>query len=127
LVRKIGEGGHSCVYLGMSRKSNEPVAVKVCRSGDPEIIINFINTFKTTKKLHHHLLLKCHEIYIEEDTETLYLVMEYSHYPTLENIHLSEPFIRSIIKSLLTVVAYIHSKGICHRDLKIDNILVQPP
>jgi len=67
----------------------------MCRSGDPEIVKTFIETYKNHRMLNHNSIVKAHEIYINELSETLYLVMEYSNYPSLRKIlarhkHLSE-------------------------------------
>ncbi|MBD2430318.1 MULTISPECIES: serine/threonine-protein kinase [Fischerella] len=59
-----------------------------------------------------------------------YLVQEWIQGQTLSNIikaqgSLSETAVREILLSLLSVLDYIHSKGIIHRDIKPDNIILR--
>ncbi|MDB9374041.1 serine/threonine-protein kinase [Nodularia sphaerocarpa] len=59
-----------------------------------------------------------------------YLVQEWIEGPTLTNIveakgYESETAVREILLSLLSVLDYVHSKGIIHRDIKPDNIIVR--
>jgi calcium-dependent protein kinase len=86
-------------------------------------------TFLNTTSLNHPYVIKHYKLYIDQNEETAFLLMDYCSFPSLEKILkeksiLSEPQAQGIFKSLFQAVNYLHSKGICHRDLKPDNILI---
>ncbi|XP_032497336.1 serine/threonine-protein kinase 33 isoform X3 [Phocoena sinus] len=74
-----------------------------------------------------------HIIHLEQVFETpkkMYLVMELCEDGELKEIldrkgHFSENETRWIIRSLASAIAYLHNKGIVHRDLKLENIMVK--
>lgn len=82
LKETIGEGAHAYVKRALNKHGKE-FAIKICHSGDPEIIKTFIDTYKICRILNFPSVLKCHEIYVDEETETLRLVMDYVKYPSL--------------------------------------------
>jgi calcium/calmodulin-dependent protein kinase (CaM kinase) II/calcium-dependent protein kinase len=75
---KLGEGAHAVVKEGWSKKGTKSkVAVKVFRSGDPEIVNTIKRTYNNTRFLNHSCLIRELELFINEKTETSFLVMEF--------------------------------------------------
>ena len=64
------------------------------------------------------------------ENEQFYLIQEWIQGPTLTDVvaaqeTISEPDVKNILVSLLSVLTYVHSGGIIHRDIKPDNIILR--
>ncbi|CAD8207421.1 unnamed protein product [Paramecium pentaurelia] len=128
-LQVLGQGAHAIVKLARRKETNELYAVKITRMNNEEIYNNVKRTFNNARCLRHQNIIQEIELFINEKYCSACLVMEYCPYPTLESIlierkTLREDETRQIIKQLLTAIQHIHNKGICHRDIKPDNILV---
>ncbi|CAK94594.1 unnamed protein product (macronuclear) [Paramecium tetraurelia] len=125
----LGQGAHAVVKLAKRKGTNDLFAVKIMRMNNEEVYNNVKRTFNNSRCLRHQNIIQEYELYINEKYYTASLVMEYCPYPSLEQIlkdrvTLKEDEVRNIVKQLLMAVGHIHSKGISHRDIKPDNILV---
>lgn len=130
LIRTIGAGGMSTVYLAHGIKDKtESVAVKVLREEYCQR-----ESHRRRFKLEGTIIDKlCHTNIIKiiergEYRERLFIVMEYIEGSTLDEIigqrglPLGECYV--LMKQATTALVFIHEKGILHRDLKPENIMV---
>lgn len=81
----IGQGGHAIVKK--CRRKDDPLtdyAVKIYRTGDPEIINTIKKTFQNQVCLHHPNCCRALELFIDERTEDIHVVQEYISWPSLE-------------------------------------------
>jgi calcium/calmodulin-dependent protein kinase I len=118
------------VRAAVNKETGATVAVKVIRktnisSEDLGLIKREIEILKLCQ---HPNLIQMHDIF--ENAEYIYIVMELMRggdlYTYLEkhSFCLSETRARNIIHFLATALYYLHSYGIIHRDIKLDNILL---
>ncbi|KAL4158902.1 hypothetical protein PRNP1_004676 [Phytophthora ramorum] len=125
----IGTGHFGCVKHAVSKKSGKEWAVKVVALSnevDRDALRNEINILK---RLHHPQIVRVIGSY--EDKEHMYMIMQlckgkelYEHLYQ-ERREFSESDVRKIIRALLRALAFLHSNFITHRDLKLENLLLE--
>ncbi|XP_046359635.1 testis-specific serine/threonine-protein kinase 1-like [Haliotis rufescens] len=126
----IGEGAYAKVKRAYCRRKNENLAVKIIQKNKipKEAKEKFLpREIALLQKLRHTSLLVLHEVY--ESRSNMYLVMEYlSNGDLLDYVNqvgsLSEADGRRVFHQLLDVVSYLHGHSVYHRDIKLDNILL---
>lgn len=130
----VGQGAFALVRQAVKRETGEKVAVKIIDKS--KITGNLENAvereIEILKQLKHPNIVALHDIFI--DDKHYYLVMDYVPHGDLmdfllnaqtpEGPGLPESMCQQIVKQVLEAVAYVHSVGISHRDLKPDNILI---
>ena len=128
---EIGSGAYSKVYQVRQKSTGELRACKYISKENfkKESLIQFENECKILEQSDHPNIVKIFEIFITE--KSYYLIMEHCNGGSLSNkiqqrINHEEPFdeniISEIIRQISSAIKYIHDRGICHRDLKPDNI-----
>ncbi|CAD8086830.1 unnamed protein product [Paramecium sonneborni] len=131
--KNLGQGAHGIVKICYNKLEGNVIqyAVKIFRTGDPEIISTIKKTFKINRQLNDlQCVIKAIDLFINVTKEEIHLVMELCPYPSLDKLLQSkkQPTIKQqqlLILELAKAIDKIHSKCVCHRDLKPDNILVQ--
>ena len=83
-------------------------------------------------QLDHPNIVRIEEVY--ESTNTIYLLQELCHGGDLfdrldeqPDIHYDEASCSRLVKQMVSSVRYLHSKGVVHRDLKLENFLFSTP
>lgn len=86
---------------------------------DEEHIVFLKKNFKQIRSLDHPNVIKYKAMYLDYKNKICYLIMDYETSPSLKHYKdLSEDSIKCITQQLLDTLAYIHSRNICHRDIK---------
>jgi serine/threonine protein kinase len=129
LEKVIGKGASALVYQVRHRASGQSFACKIVQSD------NKMNDTKTMqleslimKKLDHKHVVGVHALY--ETRDTVWMVMDLAYGGLLQGLRTlpvyNEATIAKLFRQMLLGVQYLHSKGIVHRDLKMDNVLYVP-
>jgi serine/threonine protein kinase len=130
LVRRIDVGGMGEVYLARQQSAfGRVVAIKIIRSDlvhDTTARARFLREAEVSAHLKHEHILPLFEF--GEDQGRLFLVTPYIEGGTLARRLQSGPLslaeVRQLFVPLAQAVAYIHRRGVIHRDLKPTNILL---
>ena len=128
--RLIGSGGMADVYLATDLSAEREVAVKILKSEiskEEAAIKRFVNEAKVVSMLSHKNIVTTHGVSLKGKLK--YIVMEYVHGITLKNYMkkkgaLSVSEILCYTEQILEALEYASSKGIVHRDIKPQNIML---
>lgn len=130
IIRGIGEGGMSKVYLAHDIILDRDVAIKVLDydfANEEELKRRFQREALSATSLTHPHIVNIFDV--GEEDELHYLVMEYIDGRTLKKFIQTNGPLRPeqavhIMKQLVSAIANAHHNGIIHRDIKPQNILM---
>ncbi len=128
LVRLVGQGGFSDVYLGEHVHLNTYTAIKILRTRLAEDSVeNFRTEARTLAHLKHPNIVQVLDFGV--DGMTPYLVMQYAPNGTLRQRHprgvpVALNVVVSYVKQMATALQYAHNQKLIHRDIKPENMLV---
>ena len=127
VLRAVGHGGMSTVYLAEQTSLGREVAVKVML---PEALADevsrrrFENEVRTIARLEHPHIVGIFEVGRTRDGLPYYAM------PYLARGHLgqcdftqNEPRVVATLRALLSALDYAHARGVIHRDVKAENVL----
>jgi len=129
LKGNLGTGNFSVVKLGMHILTKEKVAVKMLDKGklDHKTQKLLSREIEAMEEVHHPNILRLYEVI--ETLSTQYFVMEYAAGGELyakvsnkEKARLEEEEGKNYFAQIIDAIEHLHSRNICHRDIKAENI-----
>ncbi len=138
ILKQIGKGGMSVVYLAMDLRLNKQWAVKVIqRKGigkNNEVVLNKVpDDTELMKRLDHPAIPRIVDIIDKEDDPQIYIVMDYVEGESLDKIleeygAQSQDLVIDWAKQICDTLGYLHSQKppIIYRDMKPANIMLKP-
>ena len=130
ILSEIGRGGMAVVYRARDRRLGREVAVKVLPpelAYDPAIRARFTREAQTAAQLSHAHIVPIYDV--GERDGVAYFVMAHVGGGNLATLLAREPRqtadeVRRIVGQIADALAYAHLRGVIHRDVKPDNILL---
>jgi Tol biopolymer transport system component len=129
IERELGTGGMATVYLAVDLKHHRKVALKVLREELTATVgaARFLREIEIAAQLQHPNILPLHES--GEADGFLYYVMPYVEGQSLRQrlVREGELPIGESVRLLIEIVdalAYAHARGVVHRDMKPDNVML---
>ncbi len=130
LDREIGRGGMGIVYLARDRRLKRSVAIKLLPpelAFRPEIRSRFLKEAETAAQLSHANIVPIYSV--DEREGLVFFVMAFIDGENLAvRLHregaMRHDEVRRILIDVTRALAYAHDRGVVHRDIKPDNILI---
>nr|CAI5852836.1 unnamed protein product [Callosobruchus analis] len=130
IIKKLGQGTFGKVQLGINKETGQEVAIKTIKKSKIESeadLIRIRREIQIMSSVQHPNIIHIYEVF--ENREKMVLVMEYAAGGELydylsERKVLNEEEARRIFRQIATACYYCHKHKICHRDLKLENILL---
>lgn len=131
-VSKLGEGAFGVAHLVRNKQSAVLRVLKTINKRQSQVPPGQLEKeIRNLKACDHPHIIRLFEYY--EDYENIYLIMEHAEGGELRQVleaqkakeqWLPERWVSLVIKQALMAIAYVHSQGIIHKDLKTENILL---
>jgi serine/threonine-protein kinase len=128
----LGEGGMGRVYRAQHVRMSRRFAVKVLfgdLAGDPKVVARFSREAEAASRLQHPAVIGVVD-FGETPDGLLYLAMDYADGPTLGVViddggPVPSERARLIAEQIADGLEHAHKKGLVHRDLKPDNVVIE--
>lgn len=132
ITELIGVGGMADVYKAVDVMENRTVAVKILKpefSQNEEFLRRFRNESKAIAVLSHPNIVKIYDVGFSDEIQ--FIVMEYIDGITLKEFIEQQGVLRwkdalHFVTQILRALQHAHDKGIVHRDIKPQNIMLFP-
>jgi serine/threonine protein kinase/uncharacterized protein YecT (DUF1311 family) len=133
LIRELGQGGMAAVYLARQRSTGRLVAIKAIRArylDDRDALARFAREARTVAELDHPNIVRTEAIEQIGD-RAVAIIMEHISGGTVRDRlrefgSLGAEDAEWILRDVANALAYAHRRGIVHRDVKPENIFLDP-
>jgi serine/threonine-protein kinase len=130
VLYRVATGSFARVYRAVDPRSNKVVALKVLRrrfSEEPAQTDQFLREGEMGKALRHPNIVPIHEVHSVGGNH--FLVLDFIEGRNLRDFvkirgKLSPVEATQLCQDLASGLGYAHQRGVCHRDLKMTNVLV---
>ncbi|KPP70009.1 NUAK family SNF1-like kinase 1-like [Scleropages formosus] len=130
LLETLGKGTYGKVKRAVERRTGREVAIKSIRKDkieDEQDMVHIRREIEIQSSLRHPHIIAIYEVF--ENRDKIVIVMEYASKGELydylsERRRLSESEIRHFFRQIVSAVHHCHKNGIVHRDLKLENVLL---
>ena len=135
LIKPLGKGAFGEVYLSSKQGSKQKFAIKKIDKKlytNPKAKKYLYNEIKILKEIDHINVIKLFDV--KETQKYYFLITEYCNGGSLsDNLEnylekfkhpFNEEIVQFLVKQIIIGVKYLHKKNIVHRDIKLDNILL---
>ena len=125
IQKLIGKGVSSKVYLGIHEESKAKVAIKIFKK-QSNLRFKASKEWIIMKLFNHPNIVKLYDVFLKD--EQSFIVMEYMeggelYYQLTEN-RFDRSQLLSFFVQLISGLQHCHDHGVVHRDLKLENILL---
>ena len=129
----LGAGGMGVVYRAFDRELQEPVAIKTLKpeamAGGSTSLERFKQEIRLARKIAHRNVVRTYDL--GEQDGLYYLTMEYVEGTSLKQLIVSRGKLPvsvtlTVGKQLCRALEVAHAEGVIHRDIKPQNIVVEP-
>ena len=135
LIKELGKGAFGKVFLTSKQGSMQKFATKQIDkkyAANPKAKRYIDNEISILKNINHENIVKLYDV--KETSQYFYLITEYCNggalsdsleeYKDTYNAPFSEEIVQYLMRQIMSAMKYLHGKKILHRDIKLDNILV---